>query len=156
MPETQWTASQRRAAPWAWSAASKGLSQAEGERQFRAGGGRIRHAAWREVFQAGFAIVGWRETLASIPKDWMIPEHMHVDIGYSYTDKYQLKHEVRWFDPSIDQWRQQPIQVGSDVLLTRRDWEKLVQEWLEDYLRRGEYDPERGYKIHEYEAMRRM
>ena len=156
MANGQWTASQMRAAPFAWSAASRGLSQIAGETQFRAGGGRIRHAAWREVFQAAFAIVGWRETIASIPKDWKIPARMFTPVGYDYTSKFNLRTEVRWFDPSVGQWRIQSIQVGSEELLTVRDWEAQVEEWLSDYGARGQYDPAKGFRIQEYEAMATM
>jgi len=155
MPVGDWTKSQRQAAGFAWSAASKGLTQAEGESQFRAGGGRIGHVAWREVFQAAFQIVGWRETIASIPKNWSIPEHMFTPVSYDYTSKYNLRTEVKWFDPSVGKWRIQSIQVGSEELLTRQDWEAQVEEWLSDYGARGQYDPSRGFDIQEYEAMAR-
>lgn len=130
-PAGQWTKSQQQAAPWAWSAASQGLSQAEGERQYVAGGGHIGHVAWREVFQAAFQVVGWRETIESIPSNWAIPEHMFVQTGTDWGMRFNFIAEVEVWSNEEQKWIQKYVQAQSDELLNRGEWQSLVVEALE-------------------------
>ena len=154
MPEGYaWSENQRWAAGFAWHAASTGLGQESSWIDYRGGGGVITRAEWRDLYKAAWSSVGWRESIAAVPMDWEIPLSMFGKALYNYSEQYNVRHLVRWFDPSVDDWREQNIQVMSESLLTKRDWRTAVEEWLEDYGRRGEYLENLGYEILEYEAM---
>ena len=143
-PATEWTSSQQQAAPWAWSAASKGLSQAEGERQYIAGGGAIGHVAWREVYQAAFAVVGWREDIKSIPSHWTIPERMYETTGTDWGMRFNFIAEVEVWSNAEQRWETRHVQAQSDELLTREEWHGLVGEVLAEYPEGQTYDMEKG------------
>ena len=143
-PEYQWTESQQQAAPWAWSAASGGLSQAEGERQYIAGGGAIGHVAWREVYQAAFAVVGWREDIKSIPLHWAIPERMFETTGTDWGMRFNFIAEVKVWSKEEQRWITKHAQAQSDELVTREAWHGLIEEAIAETSPPGVYEVGKG------------
>lgn len=153
-PQQEWTKSQQQAAPWAWSAASKGLSQAEGERQYVAGGGAIGHEAWREVYKASFAVVGWREDIKSIPAHWTIPEHMFEATGTDWGMRFNFIAEVEVWLKQEQRWDIRYAQVQDDELKTREKWHQLSIEALSLYTDKEEIDIEKGVRFIKEEVTR--
>ena len=124
MPVLTAQESQARAFRFAWSAASEGLSQAAGLRQYREGGGAIRTLEWNALFRSAFQVVGSREDVASVPLHWQIPESMFVQPPHDidWTSKYNFIAEVEYFNLVTQQWETKHIQAGFDELPTHAEW----------------------------------
>ena len=120
--EYGWSSSQKQAAGFAWSAASKGLTQSAGLEQYRGGGGAIRTTDWNEVFQAAFRVVGWREDIRTVPLHWDIPERMFTPMDIDWTSKYNFIAEIRYFNIDTQSWEQKHIQAGFDEPVSHAEW----------------------------------
>ena len=140
----RWTKSQKMAAGFSWSAASKGLSQAAGLAEYRAGGGAIRTADWNELFRSSFAIVGWREDIATVPLHWQIPERMFETQDIDWTSKYNFIAEVKYFNTATQAWETKHIQAGFDELPTHAEWRAEALRRMQQEEASPAFDPERG------------
>jgi len=144
--EYGWSSSQKQAAAFAWSAASKGLTQSAGLEQYRGGGGAIRTADWNEVYRSAFQIVGWREDIRTIPLNWDIPERMFTPMDIDWTQKFNFVAEIEYFNRDTQSWETKHIQAGSDALLTRREWHEEALTRLEMEMESPNVDFEKGVR----------
>ena len=129
--ETGWTKAQRMAAGFSWSAASKGLSQAAGLAEYRAGLCEIRTADWNELFRGAFAIVGWREDIRSVPLHWAIPEKMFEQRDIDWTSKYNFVAKIEYYDVESKSWQERYLQSGFDEPVTHGEFrEDALRRWL--------------------------
>ena len=142
--EYGWSSSQKQAAAFAWSAASKGLSQAEGYRQYEAGGGKIGKELWAEVFQSAFKIVGWRKDVRSVPLHWEIPTRMFEPYDVDWTSKYNFVAEIRYFDTATQSWQTKHIQAGFDELVSHAEWREEALRRVKEEATSPTVDWEKG------------
>jgi hypothetical protein len=131
---------------FAWSAASQGLSQAAGLRQYREGGGEIRTLEWNRLFRAGFEAVGQREDVRSVPLHWQIPEKLFVkpEAAIDWTSKYNFIAEVKYFNTATQAWETKHIQAGFDELPTHAEWRAEALRRMQQEEASPAFDIERG------------
>ena len=150
----QYTASQKTAMDFAWSAASTGLTQSGGLAAYREGGGAIRDSAWAQIYKEAFSTVGWRENIKSIPKHWTVPEAMFGGPRHDWGMRFNYIAEVEVYSQAEKDWITKHVQVQSDELMSKGDWRSLVEEALETTSPEGVYAPGLGVKFITEEAVR--
>jgi len=118
---------------------------------------RFRDAPWYRTFREAFAQVGYRESIKRVPMTYIIPPTMMGaprEIDWEFEYNYIAR--IRFYNPETLRWEEKDVQVGSDVLQTKRDWRLMAEEVFGTLPGSPSFDPERGLQFITEEVGRRV
>ena len=127
----RWSQSMRQAWSFVQSSVIRGLSGAEGLRQFRAGGGAIRDSDWYFLRRLASQTVQVAEQTAVQPRTLPVPEESFTPTDWDYRQNYVSVVEVVGKDAQTGQRVVRHITVESDSLLSLESWAESALDVME-------------------------
>jgi len=124
----EWSQSQRMAWQYVKTALDAGLSQSEGLRQYRAGGGEVRTAWWNQLYhQASTAAEAWTEISYLGPTD-AIPERLFEPVNINFMRDYVMSFSITGRTASGESTGEFYRYVQSNRRLTWQEWLAAVDQ----------------------------
>lgn len=121
----------REAWTYVLSSVSRGLSGAEGLRQYRAGGGAIRTQDWYTLRRTAQAAFQEAEAISVRPRGLPVPPEAFTETDWDYRQNFVSIIEVVGRDRVTGARVTRTITVESDELLTLEEWAEAGLDIME-------------------------
>lgn len=125
-----WTESQRKAWGAVQSGYTRGLSQTEALREYRAGGGHIRSSSWSELWHRHEESAERWNLLYQLKGDDEIPESFYEPTGIKFKEKYVMQFTADIRTGTGEILHNIHRQVESATRLTFSEWTEAAIESL--------------------------